>query len=281
VKFMEDNQELNAIGEFSLDVPASKVMWIPDLDVQKPDILASVEDNLKIWQIFESGEIRKIQQLDNSPKPDFCAPLVTFDWCPTNLDLIVTGSIDSTCSVWSLGKESCVHQFVAHDKEVYDVSYAPEEHIIGTVGGDGTFRCFDTRNLEKGTILYEGQNSTSPLLRLAWNKRNPNYVALVEMDHYNIVLVDIRKPLKVCTLLESHKKALNSICWSPDKENLLCSGGDDCEAYIWDTQTGGSIISKPVLTYRKDVEVSNVAWGILQSNWVGLTAGNNLELLKI
>lgn len=48
-------------------------------------------------------------------------------------------------------------------------------------GADGSVRMFDLRHLEHSTIIYEDPSHT-PLLRLAWNKQDPNYLATVAMD---------------------------------------------------------------------------------------------------
>lgn len=53
---------------------------------------------------------------------------------------------------------------------------------------------FDLRHLEHSTIIYEDPQH-HPLLRLAWNKQDPNYLATMAMDamevrcpseHYNL-----------------------------------------------------------------------------------------------
>ena len=40
---------------------------------------------------------------------------------------------------------------------------------------------FDLRHLEHSTIIYEDPQH-HPLLRLAWNKQDPNYLATMAMD---------------------------------------------------------------------------------------------------
>lgn len=40
---------------------------------------------------------------------------------------------------------------------------------------------FDLRHLEHSTIIYEDPTHT-PLLRLAWNKQDANYLATMAMD---------------------------------------------------------------------------------------------------
>lgn len=43
-------------------------------------------------------------------------------------------------------------------------------------GADGSARLFDLRNLQHSTIVYEDPLRT-PLMRLAWNKQDSNYLA--------------------------------------------------------------------------------------------------------
>ena len=53
--------------------------------------------------------------------------------------------------------------------------------VLFFTGADGSVRMFDLRHLEHSTIIYEDPQHT-PLLRLAWNKQDPNYLATVAMD---------------------------------------------------------------------------------------------------
>ena len=48
-------------------------------------------------------------------------------------------------------------------------------------GADGSVRMFDLRHLEHSTIIYEDPQH-HPLLRLSWNKQDPNYLATMAMD---------------------------------------------------------------------------------------------------
>lgn len=70
---------------------------------------------------------------------------------------------------------------IAHDKEVYDISFSSDRNLFASVGADGSARQFDLRNLEHSTVLYETENQM-PLLKLAWNRNDSRYVALIEMD---------------------------------------------------------------------------------------------------
>lgn len=83
-------------------------------------------------------------------------------------------------------------QLIAHDKEVYDIAFVPNDtHVFATCGADGSVRLFDLRSLEHSTILYESQGLT-PLLRTSWNKQDPNYLATLSMDSNKVMILDIR-----------------------------------------------------------------------------------------
>ena len=83
-------------------------------------------------------------------------------------------------------------QLIAHDKEVYDIAFSKAgggRDMFASVGADGSVRMFDLRHLEHSTIIYEDPGHT-PLLRLAWNKQDPNYLATVAMDACEVVVLD-------------------------------------------------------------------------------------------
>lgn len=59
------------------------------------------------------------------------------------------------------------------------------------MGADGSVRMFDLRSLEHSTIIYETHDLT-PLMRLSWNKQDPNYLATILTDCAKTVILDIR-----------------------------------------------------------------------------------------
>lgn len=60
-------------------------------------------------------------------------------------NLIGTASIDTTCTIWDIEKETVFTQLIAHDKEVYDISFSPDKNLFASVGADGSARQFDLR----------------------------------------------------------------------------------------------------------------------------------------
>ncbi len=72
-------------------------------------------------------------------------------------------------------KQTARTQLIAHDREVFDLAFARGKDVFASVGADGSVRMFDLRSLEHSTIIYESPN-LDPLLRLEWNKQDPNYL---------------------------------------------------------------------------------------------------------
>lgn len=58
---------------------------------------------------------------------------------------------------------------------------------------------FDLRSLEHSTIIYETPDLT-PLMRLSWNKQDPNYLATILTDSPKTVIVDIRSVIVYYTV---------------------------------------------------------------------------------
>ena len=61
--------------------------------------------------------------------------------------------------------------------------------VLGDLGADGSVRMFDLRHLEHSTIIYEDAQH-HPLLRLCWNKQDPNYLATMAMDAMEVLVLN-------------------------------------------------------------------------------------------
>ncbi|XP_075739059.1 DDB1 and CUL4 associated factor wap isoform X2 [Rhipicephalus microplus] len=197
VSLDEDTSEFLAKSTFEHPYPTTKIMWIPDTKGVFPDLLATSGDYLRVWRAGEDTRLECL--LNNNKNSDFCAPLTSFDWNEVDPNLLGTSSIDTTCTIWGLETGQVVGramagggavsghvktQLIAHDKEVYDIAFSRAgggRDMFASVGADGSVRMFDLRHLEHSTIIYEDPQH-QPLLRLAWNKQDPNYLATFAMD---------------------------------------------------------------------------------------------------
>lgn len=94
---------------------------------------------------------------------------------------------------------------------------------------------FDLRSLEHSTIIYESPDST-PLLRLAWNKQDPNYLATFMFDSSKTIILDVRVPSIPAAELSGHHACVNAIAWAPHSSCHVCTAADDRQVLIWDLQ---------------------------------------------
>ncbi|CAO1617102.1 unnamed protein product [Sympodiomycopsis kandeliae] len=176
------------------------------------------------------------------------APLTSFSWNHPSPNLIVTSSIDTTCTVWDLPTRTALTQLIAHDREVYDVDWCPgSSDVFASVGADGSVRVFDLRSLEHSTIIYEtagpppptssrpgtgmstgssrngstaggggGSGSgAAPLLRIAFNPWDANYLATFHLESDSIQILDVRAPGLPILELKGHRGGINAVAWGP------------------------------------------------------------------
>ncbi|KAH9166238.1 WD40 repeat-like protein [Lactarius sanguifluus] len=165
----------------------------------------------------------------------------------------VTSSIDTTCTVWNLDTSTAVTQLIAHDREVYDVAWLPgSTDIFVSVGADGSLRAFDLRSLEHSTILYEtpppknqppsGRPPSSPLLRIAFNPSDANYMSTFHQDGSDVQILDMRSPGAPVMELRAHRAPINAAGWYAHAplSDFLCVAhdvklaADDCQLLLWD-----------------------------------------------
>ncbi|GAM20711.1 hypothetical protein SAMD00019534_038870, partial [Acytostelium subglobosum LB1] len=210
----------------------------------------------------------------------FCAPLSSFDWNESDPTLLATSSIDTTCTIWNIETQQPKTQLIAHDKEVFDVAFARGTDLFASVGADGSLRMFDLRNLEHSTIIYETPQFV-PLLRLCWNKQDPNFLATIQQDSPKVIILDIRVPSVPAAELEFHKSAVNGIAWAPHSSCHICTVSDDKQALIWDLSSLPKPIEDPLLTYEADAEINQLNWSSSQPDWIAIAFGTDLQILKV
>lgn len=200
--------------------------------------------------------------------------------------MIGTSSIDTTCTVWDVEAEQAKTQLIAHDKEVYDFAFAVRgTDVFASVGADGSVRLFDLRSLEHSTIIYESPDMT-PLLRLRWNKMDPNFLATVMMDSSKVIVLDIRVPSIPVATLEHKTPAsphnnVSAISWAPHSAAHLATGGDGCQALIWDISHVPRRVDGPILSFNARAPISNMQWSSSFPDWMAVTIDKHLKLLRV
>ncbi|KAG2184470.1 hypothetical protein INT43_000379 [Umbelopsis isabellina] len=264
--YANQHSDFTVLAETDSYYPITKVLWEPWKGKPRSDLLATTGDILRLWELVDnpsygsntiggrgptSGYPQKLvkkSELMNVKQTDFCAPLTSFDWNVTDPSLVVTSSIDTTCTVWNVETNQAKTQLIAHDKDVYDVAFMHgTADIFASVGADGSVRMFDLRSLEHSTILYETPQATNnvaggpagngpaPLLRLEFNRIEHHLLATFHMDSMSVQILDIRFPsTPVTELVKSHNASVNCISWAPNESGQICTGGDDNQVLVWD-----------------------------------------------
>ncbi|KAK4889461.1 hypothetical protein LTR27_011722 [Elasticomyces elasticus] len=274
--------EYTKIAEATCAYPVTRILWEPPSSQKTgTDLLATSGDHLRLWSLPPNNTVQnmggninrsaiantrdpapqKLQPLallSNSKTPEHTAPLTSLDWNTLSPKLIITSSIDTTCTIWDIPTLTAKTQLIAHDKEVFDVRFcAGSVDVFVSCGADGSVRMFDLRSLEHSTIIYEpaekgekaagspGAASPSkstaqtltpspPLLRLAASPHDAHLLATFASDSNIIRILDVRQPGTALLELRGHQGALNTIEWSPSRRGMLASGGDDSMVLVWD-----------------------------------------------
>uniref|UniRef100_A0A1I8FSU3 DDB1- and CUL4-associated factor 7 n=1 Tax=Macrostomum lignano TaxID=282301 RepID=A0A1I8FSU3_9PLAT len=280
----DERGELTCRSTFDHPYPTTRIMWMPDSkgSAGSADLLATSGDYLRVWRVVSDTETKLECLLNNNKNSDFCAPLTSFDWNEVDPNILGTSSIDTTCTIW----DSSGHvktQLIAHDKEVYDIAFSRQgggRDMFASVGADGSVRMFDLRHLEHSTIIYEDPGH-SPLLRLAWNRQDPNYLATFAMDASEVIVLDTRVPCTPVARLTNHRACVNGLAWAPHSACHICTAADDFQALIWDLQQMPRAVEDPILAYTAAGEINQIQWSSAHNGWIGICYGNCLEILRV
>ena len=164
-------------AEATHSYPVTRILWEPaSSKKQSTDLLATSGDHLRLWSLPSQStftasnsvgkppssnqpppaKLTPLALLSNSKSPEHTAPLTSLDWNTVSPSLIITSSIDTTCTIWDIPTLTAKTQLIAHDKEVFDVRFcANSVDVFVSCGADGSVRMFDLRSLEHSTIIYE------------------------------------------------------------------------------------------------------------------------------
>ncbi|KAL1611807.1 hypothetical protein SLS60_000027 [Paraconiothyrium brasiliense] len=286
--------EYTRVAEATCSYPVTRILWEPpSTQKQSTDLLATSGDHLRLWSLPQGTgpqtsntitrsssvntrdlppqKLTPLALLSNSKTPEHTAPLTSLDWNTLSPKLIITSSIDTTCTIWDIPTLTAKTQLIAHDKEVFDVRFcAGSVDVFVSCGADGSVRMFDLRSLEHSTIIYEpsekppGQGDKDspggrmsptkaqqtmsyapPLLRLAASPHDAHLLATFAADSNLIRILDVRQPGQALLELRGHSAPVNSIEWNPSRRGMLASGGDDSLVLVWDLlhSQNGAVIS--------------------------------------
>lgn len=297
--------EWTLAADTAVDYPVTAVQWDPALGKGGwGERLAALLEVLRLYAVDRDGE-RLVQTHvlannlahDSSEPYDISTfpPVTAFDWNRTDPTVVITLLVDTTCTVWDLHRAeeaaSVKTQLIAHDLEVYDVKFLhASTNVFALVSNDGLMRVFDLRLLEHLTIIYEPASSApyahynpQALLHLLTLNVDQHHLATVGVHLNQVLVIDMRMPGTPAVTLDAlfggkSPCAVNALAWHPHL-NLLLTGGDDCQALVWDCTThDATLVDTPVLAYADDLEVNYVCWRPA-GDWMGVVSGKGFQAL--
>jgi len=120
------------------------------------------------------------------------------------------------------------------------------------------------------------------LLRLSWNKQDPNYMATFQAESNNVIILDIRVPAVPVTELQGHFSPVTACQWAPQSSGHIMTASEDSLALVWEIvqATKGKPIIDPIMCYPAESEINNISWHAGQPEWVALANGNKVEALR-
>ncbi|EDR08916.1 uncharacterized protein LACBIDRAFT_249168 [Laccaria bicolor S238N-H82] len=301
--------------------PATSLQWQPasamghSWSQKSPnsELLATTGDALRVWEYSSDGPSATSSYQSKVQSQSTGAPLTNFSWNEKAPNLIVTSSIDTTCTVWNIDTSTAMTQLIAHDREVYDVAWLPgSTDIFVSVGADGSLRAFDLRSLEHSTILYEtpapknlpppsaspsasARPPTSPLLRIAFNPSDSNYMSTFHMDGSDVQILDMRSPGQPVMELRGHHAPINALGWGSAEHPLLATAGNaGSRLNSPRPDAKKKIVTEPFMAYTAPSHITNLAWSppiqgmtmntghmTLAGEWLAIASGKTIKALKV
>ena len=271
-----ENSEIKLKSQVKCDFPVSSILFSPH--EENKNLLIATSDLLSVYSYEE--EQLKLKIAFKRKMKNYCGPLTSCDWSRANNAIIGVSSVDKTCTIWDLNKNVDKYMIIAHDKEVYDIALGPDEFIFMSTGADGSVRLFDSRQANSSSIIFETRDE-SPMTRLKWNLVNPNFILTVILDKNEIFILDQRKLSVPYGILKVHTNVVNNVIWAPQSNSNLISVSDDKSALLWDIYCDSEKPEEYIMKYEAENEIEIVAWGEVTQNWIGITDGNQAEILRI
>lgn len=279
IEFLTYSPESNKIIQLaSADhiYPPTKIMWSPVQTTSLP-LFASISDCLRIWKC-DSDKLEVINNLlPHQENKDYNGPLTSFDWSSKDPSTLGTSSIDKTCIIWDLNKSTIKKQILAHNSEVNDIAFSQDPNIFVTASTDFSVRKFDLRSLEQCSIIYENSRQQF-VVRVAWNKQDSNYLAILSADSNTVALLDIRAQVHPIMEIKGHTSGINSMCWASNSSQI-CTAGEDNQVLIRDAIKSAIGTKDNPLVYNAPETVYSVYWS--PYNEIGMVQNCGLQYIRL
>lgn len=212
---------------------------------------------------------------------------------------LLSGGADSSINLWELKLDSSkgktipktIGKILPKKGHVFGVSaiewWPFDNGMFVTSSFDGTIKVWDTNTL---SYAYSFEMGNSRLYTLDISQTSQHSLVACGGDISGVRLLDLRSTAAAHTL-HGHQGSVMSIKWSPVDEYIVCTGGNDGTARIWDIRQSRSCLvsldrenigdrpSRNPLQYRKAHRstVNGLCW-FPRGDYL-VTAGTDEKLL--
>ena len=126
-------------------------------------------------------------------------------------------------------------------------------------------------------------NGLASLVRLAFNRLDPNYLATFCVDSNDVQILDVRVPGLPVAELRGHTNSVNCMAWAPHSNGHICTGGEDSQVLVWDLHQPPrpKNTRHPILSYTAQCELTSLAWSPILTEWIAVGFGNVIQALRI
>jgi len=226
-------------------------------------------------------------------------------WYPNDTGMFVTGSFDSTVSVWDTNAEQVARRFPILER-VYSIrmSMCSQQHSLVAVGSaDPKIRLCDLRtghslwllNGHKGTVYTLAWSPSDEYVLVSgsedgtvrlWDIRKPGPCVMMFNQHlHNKTKKDTKKRYKYFenanSIQKAHDGAVSSVVFTATGHQILSTGRDNC-LRLWDIFTGTNQLvnypgTKNVSKVGNMMAISTNDKLVYHPNGIFLTIYNNLN----
>jgi pleiotropic regulator 1 len=145
------------------------------------------------------------------------------------IDVLMTGGRDATCRVWDIRTKAQIKVLAGHTNTVSSIKSQPVEPQIITGSHDSTIRCWDLISGKSSSILTNHKKSVR-----AVGIHHSEYT-FYSGSTDNIKVWRCPKG-EFMRNIPGHNSIVN--CMALNKDNVLCSAGDNGSMNFWDWKTG-------------------------------------------
>lgn len=191
--------------------------------VDEGTIVTSSGDSQCIyWDIEKSDTVALLN--------DHGGDVMSVSICPTNKNVFVSGSCDSTAKLWDVRAGSCQMTFEGHDSDINAVDFMSSGTCFGTGSDDSTCRLFDLRSYTQ-LASFDNEKILCGITSVAFSASGR--LLFAGYDDFNCFAWDVLSPSdKWAYHIQRHQNRVSCLGVNTDG-HALCTGSWDTQLLVW------------------------------------------------